>query len=157
MKKFYVIHTKPRQENKAVLNLERQGFKTWYPKFKKTIIIKNKERITEEPVFPGYLFVIIDLSKEDWSKIHSTFGVRHLLTINGKPQEIKKPNIILIKDIVRGATLSLNDKVKIISGKLINKNGKIIQLCSHDRVKILLESLSGKVTAILGKGLVYKV
>ena len=82
--------------------------------------------------------MIIDLSKEDWSKIHSTFGVRHLLTINGKPQEIKKPNIILIKDIVRGATLSLNDKVKIISEKLINKNGKIIQLCSHDRVKIFV-------------------
>ena len=56
MKKFYVIHTKPRQEQKAVLNLERQGFKTWYPKFKKTIIIKNKERITEEPVFQVIYF-----------------------------------------------------------------------------------------------------
>ena len=39
--------------------------------------------------------------------------------------EIKKPNIILIKDIVRGATLSLNDKVKIISGKLIKKMEKL--------------------------------
>ena len=37
MKKFYVVHTKPNQENKAKRNLEFQGFKTWLPIYKKTI------------------------------------------------------------------------------------------------------------------------
>ena len=157
MKKFYVVHTKPKQEQKAVINLERQGFKTWCPTFKKTIFFKNKEKVIKEPVFPGYLFVNVDLTNDDWSKFHSTFGVKHLITISGKPQEIKRSNIILIRNIICGATLNLNDKVKIISGKLINKKGKIVQLCSHDRVKILLESLSGKITTILGKRLLFKV
>ena len=67
--------------------------------------------------------MIIDLSKEEKNSFNFW---RKTLTYNKwKLQEIKKPNIILIKDIVRGATLSLNDKVKIISGKLINKNGKL--------------------------------
>tara|TARA_X000001036_G_scaffold389817_1_gene387110 strand:- start:999 stop:1472 length:474 start_codon:yes stop_codon:yes gene_type:complete len=157
MKKYYVIQTKAKQEQKAVINLERQGFKTWYPTFKKTVFFKNKEKIVKEPLFPTYIFVIVDLIKDDWSKIHSTLGVRHLITISGKPQEIKKSNIILIRDILNGATLNLNDKVKIISGKLINKTGRITELCSHDRVKILLESLSGKITAILTRGLLNKV
>ena len=157
MKKYYVIQTKAKQEQKAVINLQRQGFKTWYPTFKKTVFFKNKEKIVREPLFPTYIFVIVDLIEDDWSKIHSTLGVRHLITISGKPQEIKKSNIILIKDILNGASLNLNDKVKIISGKLINKTGRITELCSQDRVKVLLESLSGKITTILTKGLLSKV
>ena len=37
MKRFYVVHTKPNQENKAKRNLEFQGFKTWLPIYKKAI------------------------------------------------------------------------------------------------------------------------
>ena len=151
MKKYYVIYTKQRQEKKAVINLERQGFKTWYPTFRKKILFKNKEKIVKEPFFPSYIFVIVDLKKDSWNKIHSTHGVRHLITISGKPQEINNSSINLIKDIIRGATLKLNDRVKIISGRLINKKGKIIELCPHDRVRVLLESLSGKITTIIGK------
>ena len=69
MKKYYVIHTKPKQENKALINLKRQGFKTWLPFFKKTIFLKNKEIQKKEPFFPGYIFVILDIIKDDWSKI----------------------------------------------------------------------------------------
>ena len=42
MKKYYVIHTKPKQEKKALINLKRQGFKTWLPYFKKTIFLEIK-------------------------------------------------------------------------------------------------------------------
>ena len=31
MEDFFVVHTKPNQENKAKKNLEFQGFKTWLP------------------------------------------------------------------------------------------------------------------------------
>ena len=44
MKKFYVVHTKPKQEQKAVINLERQGFKTWCPTFKKLFFSRIKKR-----------------------------------------------------------------------------------------------------------------
>ena len=76
--------------------------------------------------------------------------------LSNRVSKIQSDSQLRFNDL-ESATLNLNDRVKIISGKLINKKGKIIKLCSHDRVKILLESLSGKVTAILGKGLIYKV
>ena len=125
MKKYYVIHTKPKQENKALINLQRQGFKTWFPFFKKTIFLKNKEIEKKEPFFPGYIFVILDIIKDDWSKIQSTFGVKYLITHNGVPKEIENSNVKAIKQIITGATLNLNDKVKIISGKLINKKERL--------------------------------
>ena len=157
MEKYYVIHTKPKQENKALINLQRQGFKIWFPFFKKTIFFKNKEIEKKEPFFPGYIFVILDIIKDDWSKIQSTFGVKYLITYNGVPKEIENSNVKEIKKVVSGATLNLNDKVNIISGKLINKKGKIIEMCSSNRVKLLLESLNGKFTAILKRKLLYKV
>ena len=157
MQKYYVIHTKPKQENKALINLKRQGFKIWFPFFKKTIFFKNKEIEKKEPFFPGYIFVILDIIKDDWSKIQSTFGVKYLITHNGVPKEIENSNVKEIKKVVSGATLNLNDKVKIISGKLINKKGKIIEMCSSNRVKLLLESLNGKFTTILKRKLLYKV
>ena len=157
MKKYYVIHTKPKQENKALINLKRQGFKTWSPFFKKVIFLKNKEIEKKEPFFPGYIFVILDILKDDWSKIRSTFGVKYLLTFDGIPREIEINNIKALKKIITGATLNLNDKVKILSGKLTNKRGSIIELCSKNRVKLLLDSLNGKFTAILSKEILYKV
>ena len=79
MQKYYVVHTKPNQENKAVINLKRQGFKTWLPSFKKTIFFKNKKTEKKVAFFPGYIFVILDVLNDDWSKIQNTFGVKYLI------------------------------------------------------------------------------
>ncbi len=157
MQKYYVVHTKPNQENKAVINLKRQGFKTWLPSFKRTVFFKNKKTVKKEPFFPGYIFVILDVFNDDWSKIQNTFGVKYLITSDGVPKEIENSNINLLKKIITGETLNLNDKVKIISGKLTNKKGQIIEMCSSNRVKLLLESFSVKFTTILNKKLLYKV
>ena len=156
MQKYYVIHTKPKQENKALVNLNRQGFKTWSPSFRKIIFFKNKEIENIERFFPG-IFVILDVFNDDWSKIQNTFGVKYLITSDGVPKEIENSNINLLKKIITGETLNLNDKVKIISGKLTNKKGQIIEMCSSNRVKLLLESFSVKFTTILNKKLLYKV
>ena len=51
--------------------------------------------------------------------------MKYLITIDGVPKEVENSNINIIKQIVTGATLNLNDKVKIISEKLINKKGKL--------------------------------
>ena len=62
-----------------------------------------------------------------------------------------------LKKIINNECLNINDNVKILSGKLYSKSGKIVEICSSDRVKLLLESLSGKFTAILQKNILYKI
>ena len=79
MRKWYVIKTKVNQEKRALLNLSRQGFELFCPltpilrKFKNTI--KN----ILDPLFPSYIFVKLDLEKDNWSKINNTYGVKELL------------------------------------------------------------------------------
>ncbi len=123
MRKFYVIHTKPNQEYKAVSNLKRQGFRLWTPFVKKELVKNDKIVTKNELFFPGYIFVILDLLRDDWVKIQSTFGVKYLITNNGVPKAIEYSAIKLIKKLTQGHSLNINDNVKILSGKLANKKG----------------------------------
>ena len=157
MEDFFVVHTKPNQENKAKKNLEFQGFKTWLPIYKKAVVRKNRLFLREEPFFPGYIFVFFDISKDNWSRIFSTLGVKYLITFDGKPKAVEKKTMVGLKKIINNECLNINDNVKILSGKLYSKSGKIVEICSSDRVKLLLESLSGKFTAILQKNILYKI
>ena len=157
MKKFYVVHTKPKQENKAKRNLEFQGFKTWLPIYKKTIQRKKGLIVKQEPYFPGYIFVFIDPIKDNWSKIFNTIGVKYLITFDGKPKPVEKTAVISLKKIIGNDNLNINDNVRVLSGKLYSKKGKIIEFCASDRVKLLLESLSGRLTAVLQKNILYKI
>jgi len=155
MKKYYVVHTKANQEKKAMFNLEAQGFNVWIPCFNSGVVKKKTQNKTF--LFPGYIFVLIDLLEDNWIKINSTYGVKYLITSNGLPKEVSLSNISLIKKVINGKLLNINDTVKVLSGKLTNKKGKIVEMCSRDRVRLLLESLSGKITTILYKKELYKV
>ena len=67
MKKWYLIKTKLRQENTAIINLENQGYTTYCP-----IVKINKNNVV---LFPGYIFIYLDKHNENWSPIRSTKGV----------------------------------------------------------------------------------
>ena len=67
MKKWYLIKTKPRQEQIAILNLERQHYYVYCP----SALINQKNVV----LFPGYLFIQLDSEMQNWSPIKSTKGV----------------------------------------------------------------------------------
>ena len=61
MKNWYLLKSKPRQENVAVDNLQNQNYRTYCPK----VIINNKTVI----LFPGYIFIQLDKKTQNWSPI----------------------------------------------------------------------------------------
>ena len=60
--RWYLIHSKARQEDLAELNLGRLGVETFCPRFRK--LNRKITHSKEEVVFPGYLFIKVDMSKE---------------------------------------------------------------------------------------------
>ena len=76
--KWMIVQTKSNCENKASLNLKRQGYEVFFPKLKKTISRFNKFINIIKPLFPGYIFVSIH-SNQNCSKIKSTYGVFKIL------------------------------------------------------------------------------
>jgi len=90
MKKWYLIKTKPRQEKIAITNLENQNYHVYCP----LAIINNKIQV----FFPGYLFIYLDETSENWTPIHSTKGVLNFVRFGLSYAKISTNIIDLIKD-----------------------------------------------------------
>ena len=73
-KKWFVVRTKPRQEEVAKIHYIRQGFAVYSPKVQS---IRRHARKTEQvmrPLFPGYIFLHLRAEEQDWTAIGSTIG-----------------------------------------------------------------------------------
>ncbi len=73
-KQWFAIKTKPRKEFFAKANFENQDFTVFLPS---TIRITRHARKVKEvlsPLFPGYLFLHLLPSEQNWVTISSTFG-----------------------------------------------------------------------------------
>jgi transcriptional antiterminator RfaH len=70
--RWYAIKCKPRQEYRALENLERQGFCC-------------------------YLFIELNDAKDDWYPIRSTRGVSHIVRFNEHPLPVKDQIIETIR------------------------------------------------------------
>jgi transcription antitermination factor NusG len=77
-------HVWASQERRAVDNLQRQGFRALFPFF----IEHRTNGAMPQALFPGYVFIPLDLSTP-WGSINSTRGVIRLLTSPaGIPQRV---------------------------------------------------------------------
>jgi transcriptional antiterminator RfaH len=87
---WYVVHTKPQQEQCAPLNLEEQGYECYLPTLAVEKIGQGKLPVEEEPLFPRYLFIRLapTQSGKSWSPIRSTKGVSRLVTFGTEPAKV---------------------------------------------------------------------
>ena len=142
---WYVVRTKPLNEERAQSYLEHHGITTFLPwmetfKFNKGSSIKKLK-----PLFPNYLFAQFNLMQNyplvKWGK-----GVHKILGFGKYPTPIADEVLLIIKsrtdenNIVKKAhNLNKDDLVRIISGPLKDLLGIFDQWISDSgRVRILL-------------------
>jgi transcriptional antiterminator RfaH len=80
--RWTLIQTKPRQEDYAQENVERQGLRTFLPKFLPDRLPTHGKKPKPEPLFRSYLFVEI---YESWYFLKNTFGVARPVLWQGMP------------------------------------------------------------------------
>ena len=155
---WYVVQTQPNGEAKAALNLRRQGFDVYLPRYLKQRRHARKVDITAKPLFPRYMFVAIDTAAQRWRSIQSTFGVARLVCNGDEPACVPDGVVeaIRAREDGRGfVTLDLKpafapgDKVRVVAGAFVDSLGLFGGLADHDRVAILLEMLGRKVRVLL--------
>jgi len=85
---WYAVHSRPKQEIRALENLQNQGFETWLPMI--TIEKLRRGRLAEvtEPLFSRYLFIRLDTEQTNWAPIRSTLGVSRLVSFGNRPAPI---------------------------------------------------------------------
>lgn len=76
---WFVVSTKPRQEQTALENLQRQAYQAYLPRLNVQKRRRDKWHSVSEPLFPGYVFVQLTLGEDNTAPIRSTIGVKGLV------------------------------------------------------------------------------
>lgn len=156
--RWFVVRSLPRQETKAEINLRRQGFRVLLPRMPKTVRHARKLRHVLSPVFPGYMFVILDLDRDRWRAVNSTIGVASLIMALERPMAV--PDGVVERLIERTDSggvvrfdlgLQEGQTVRLLSGPFAKAIGCLERLDASGRVKVLLDIMGGKVSAYVDR------
>lgn len=151
---WYVAHTQPNAEARALANLVRQGFCSYLPRYRARRRHARRVDIVSRPLFPRYVFVAIDLDQQRWRAIQSTFGVSHLVCNGERPA----PVAAAIVDAIRAredkhgwvllgtaADLTVGASVRILDGAFADQLGLYESVTDDARVAVLLDLLGRRV------------
>ena len=151
---WFLIYTKPHQEERAKENLENQGFETFLPMiaFEK---IKQPKLYSLKPMFPRYLFTQFNAEKNNWVHVKSTRGVSHVIRFGDKLTEVPNSVIDYLKSKVDDndvlelqttrKTFRKGDELVIKQGVFQGKDATFISMNGKERVRVLL-SLMNRIT-----------
>jgi transcriptional antiterminator RfaH len=157
--RWFLIHTLPRSERKAEWHLGAQGFRSFLPQFEKTIRHARQLRTVRAPLFPRYLFVVLDLERDLWLSVRSTVGVSRLFTQDGRPVPVP---VGIVESLIAqsdgnltrlDANLVKGQQVRILSGPFADFIGTLERLDEAGRVQVLLELMGTAVPVSLRRWL----
>lgn len=146
---WYLIRSKPRQEGIAALNLQRLGVEIFFPRCKPLIRIQGKNRSTGEALFPGYLFVQVDMSRE-FRKVHYAQGVQGVVKFGSNPALVEEAIIQSIKTRITNDFVNVQPPSFFKSGQVVRiENGPFSgfeavfdkELNGPQRVAVLLNTV----------------
>ncbi|RXS43043.1 transcription/translation regulatory transformer protein RfaH [Idiomarina sp. 29L] len=147
---WYVIRTKPKQEERAALNLENQGFEVFAPKLTVKKLRRGVRTSVVEPMFPNYLFVRLDDIIEQFYKIRSTYGVAGVLRFGNNIPKIPQQWVDEMKgvdELTDEQAPKVGDSVEIQQGPFRGFLAKIVQLDGESRCFVMLEWMQKEVKA----------
>jgi transcription antitermination factor NusG len=146
-KRWFVMYTRSRCEKKVAALLTKRGIENYCPLNRIMKQWADRKKMIYEPMFTSYVFVHA-LENEVFSIKQITSDIVNFVYWLGKPAVIKEEEIENIKKFLSEHTdvqlekqhLQIDDKVRIISGPLINVEGNITSI-ANNKVKLSLSSL----------------
>ncbi len=151
--RWYVATTLSRKERLAATNLANQNYRSFLPIHLETRRHARKFRTVLAPVFPRYIFVILDVGGQPWRSVNGTLGVERLITDGERPLAVA-PGVVetLIQSsdqrgalIYKTDDLAIGDRVQLVAGPFAGSLGILQRLDGAARVQVLLELLAGPV------------
>lgn len=147
---WYIVRTKPKQEERAILNLENQGFGVFAPELTVKKLRRGVRTSVVERMFPGYVFVKPDNIIEQFYKLRSTYGVAGVLRFGDNIPKVPQSWI----DQMRGVDQltdeqapQVGDTVEIQQGPFRGFLAQIVKLDGESRCFVMLEWMQKEVKA----------
>ena len=150
---WYLVYTKPRQEEVALTNLVRQGYGAYLPRVRQVRRRQGRRLEVVEPLFPRYLFIHLDAGTDNWGPIRSTVGVASLVRFGQEPARVPDSLVVFLKERESAeglhewaapAQFAAGDRVRVSEGAFQGYQGILLARSSRERVVVLLDILGNR-------------
>lgn len=162
--RWFAVHTLPRKESTAVLQLARQGFGTFLPLIPVPRHHARKRDTVLVALFPRYAFIRLDLARDRWRAVNSTQGVASLVMAHERPCPVPEGVVEDLSARVRSnGIVDLDDELRpgdeicIVDGPLAGGLGKLVRLEDKGRVEILLDLMRTHVRVKVARNMLESV
>jgi transcription antitermination factor NusG len=99
MRQWFVIHTNPREEERAFHYVGEKGVETFFPKIQVVRYNGVRKGITIKPILPSYLFARFQ-AIDELPCVRWTRGVKQILGSEDKPTVVEDEVVDFIKSRV---------------------------------------------------------
>lgn len=162
--KWYILKTKANCEMKAKQGIEKavkrhkmenQIKKIMIPERDVVQVIKGKKVTRPKKIYPGYVFIEMQMDKSTWHNIQDASNVSHFIG-GGKPVEVPKEQLDQVNQKVQDGvgspkiqvSFSEGESVKVIDGPFKSFSGIVEEVNQEKgRVKVSV-SIFGRPTPV---------
>ncbi len=160
---WYVIYTKPKQEDKVEESLARASVEVFNPKLRRKRLIRRKSERATRPLFPNYLFAKFDPALQ-YHMIKYTRGVSGIVGNLGSPWPVSEDIIDIIKSqmneeglVVINPDIKVGDRVEITEGPFRGFIGIFErEMKDSERIIVLLNTIEYQARLDIQKELLLK-
>jgi transcriptional antiterminator RfaH len=156
MEKWYVAHSKPRNEELLWKQLCLRNLESYYPCIKVATVNPRARKV--QPYFPGYLFVHVDLELIGRSALEWLPGGIGLVSFGDEPAFVPNSFICAIKQRIENfMTVSAESSTQLRKGEFVTIHDGVFtgyeglfdaQLSGTDRARVLLSLLNNRLLPV---------
>ena len=148
---WFLAQFKPNGHRIAERNLVQQGFRTFLPQHEETTRVRGKFIAQMRPLFPGYLFVALEMLHGGWRAVNSTYGITRIVSLGKEPTPVPLglvSQLMLRCDqegkLLPPKILKRGDQVMIAKGPFMNMIATIESVDPDRRVWVLMDIMGGQ-------------
>lgn len=167
MRQWYLVRCKPREDDRAEVQLCNQTYETYRPlaRLRRRVSGRMKDRV--ESLFPGYLFIHLDPVCDNWSSVRCTRGVLDLVRFGDAPTPVPAGVVEAIRqredpdhgwvDLTGASRFGRNQPVRIMEGPFAGQEALFQSAQGQDRVIVLLNVLQQSVRTTLPEAAIVRM
>ena len=151
---WYALYTNPRHEKRVASQLAERSLECFLPLYRSMRRWNDRSRLLDLPLFPGYLFVHIELAQK--LRVLSISGAVRLVGVGNSPQALPDDEIQQIRKLLLANPrmephpyLRVGSRVRVSRGPLEGTEGCIIRYKNHYRVVISVHLIQRSVAVEL--------
>jgi transcription antitermination factor NusG len=148
--RWFAAYTSPRHEKHVSQQMRREGIQNFLPLYKSIRRWKDRRKVLELPIFPGYLFVRIALRER--LNVLQLPGVVQLVSFQGQPAPLPDAEIEMLQHQLSQSLglqphpfLTVGRRVRVHSGPMAGVEGILVRKKDQFRIVVSIELIQRSV------------